>query len=95
LDIDAIRAALLYFRSRGTVSDKDKQLEMLENSASLWGDVTKEAPITANKIVPLTKTWSVTIEDQIDKYCKEMAQKLKDSKNQSFWGDEISPAGNQ
>jgi dynein heavy chain len=37
------------------------------------------------------KTWSGIIEEQIDTYSKEMAQKLKDFKARTFWGDNLTP----
>jgi len=49
-------------------------------------------PVTTNSIVPLVKTWSTIIEEQIEAYSKEMAQKLKDFKTRTFWEDNLTPA---
>jgi hypothetical protein len=70
----------------------DKLIESVENSASLWADVSKQIPITSASIVPLTKTWSVTIESEMEAYCKETIQKLKESKNNAYWKDDLTPA---
>jgi dynein heavy chain len=89
LNTDSCRSALTYFRSKG--NSNDKMIEQIENAASLWTDVIKQAPLTTNSIVPLVKTWSGIIEDQIDAYSKEMAQKLKDFKTRPFWNETITP----
>jgi len=89
LGVDSCRAALMYLKNKqgGQV---DKMIEQLDNSAALWADVGKQVPFTANTIIPLTKHWSTVIEDQIEVYNKEMAQKLKDFKTRPFWNDDIS-----
>jgi dynein heavy chain len=89
LGLDSCRAALQYFRKQG--GQMDKMIEQLDNSASLWVDVIKHVPVTTQAIVPLVKTWSTIIEEQIDAYNREMTTKLKDFKTRSFWSDEISP----
>jgi dynein heavy chain len=90
LSTDNCRAFLQYFKAKG--GSMDKLIEQLDNSSSLWTDVCKQAPITTNSIVPLVKTWSSIIEEQIEGYNKEMSQKLKDFKTRAFWNDTLTPA---
>jgi len=86
LGIDMNRTALLFFKGKGFLDKTvDKIIEQVENANGLWGEVIKQHPITANTIVPLTKTWTTTIEGQIEQYNAEMAQKLKDFKTRPFW----------
>ena len=66
-------------------------IEQLDHTASLWSDVVKQAPLTQQTIVPLVKTWSVQISEQIETYGKEMATKLKDFKKRPFWEDNLTP----
>ena len=66
-------------------------IEQLDHTASLWSDVVKQAPLTQQTIVPLVKTWSVQISEQIETYGKEMATKLKDFKKRAFWEDNLTP----
>lgn len=86
---DSNKAFLQYFKSKG--GPMEKMIEQIENSSSLWADVTKQTPMTSNSIVPLTKTWSGIIEEQIEQYCSEMKQKLKDFKTRAFWNDNVTP----
>jgi dynein heavy chain, axonemal len=88
LSLDSNRCALQYFKSTG--GQMDKLLEQLENSATLWSDVTKQAPITSSQIIPVTKVWSSNIENQIEDYNKAMEVKNKEFKNLEFWKDGIS-----
>lgn len=88
LSTDSNRSALQYLKSRGGAMDK--QLEALELSSSLWADVSKQVPLTGNAIIPLTKNWSVIIEQEVEEYCKIMQQKLKDSKTAMFWDDSLT-----
>ena len=83
------RAALQYFKYKGQAVDK--MIEQLDHTASLWSDVVKQAPLTQQTIVPLVKTWSVQISEQIETYGKEMATKLKDFKKRAFWEDNLTP----
>lgn len=89
LSTDSTKACLLYFKSKG--GSMEKMIEQIENVQALWSDVSKQVPQTANSIVPLVKTWSGIIEDQIEAYNKEMSQKLKDFKTRTFWNDNITP----
>jgi dynein heavy chain len=89
LNTDACKAFLLYSKAKGGAMEK--MIEQIDNAYSLWADVSKQVPITSNSIVPLTKTWSGIVEDQIDAYNKEMQQKLKDWKGRAFWNDGITP----
>lgn len=89
LNTDSSRAFLLYFKSKG--GTMDKMIEQIDNAMSLWVDVCRQAPATSNSIVPLVKTWSGIIEEQIETYNKEMQQKLKDFKTRPFWADNITP----
>ena len=86
---DSNRAALQYFKYKGQAVDK--MIEQLDHTASLWSDVVKQAPLTQQTIVPLVKTWSVQISEQIETYGKEMATKLKDFKKRAFWEDNLTP----
>eukprot|EP01041_Mallomonas_annulata_P001785 gene1785-3464_t len=86
---DSNRAALLYFKTRGGQSDKS--LEQLENSVTLWNDLIKQVPMTSHQIIPLVKVWSANIEEQIESYSIQMAQKLKEFKTLLFWENEITP----
>jgi len=91
LDLDTTRNTLLYFKQKG--GQMDKIMEQLDNSSSLWADVSKQTPLTANSIVPFTKIWSANIETQIEQYNVEMAEKLKKFKTMGFWEDEIGLEG--
>jgi len=84
---DSNRSALFYFKKGG--GQMDKMIDALENSSSLWADVTKQAPLTANSIVPFTKVWSANVEAEIDAYCKGVAEKLKESKKGAYWKDDL------
>ncbi|RYG69829.1 hypothetical protein EON64_01745 [archaeon] len=89
LNTDSCKAFLHYFKAKG--GSMDKLIEQIDNASALWQDVVKQAPMTANSIVPLVKTWSGIIEEQIETYNKEMSQKLKDFKARAFWNDNITP----
>ena len=89
LDSDSCKASLLYFKSKG--GPMEKMIEQIDNASSLWADVIKQVPVCVNSIVPLVKTWTGIIEEQIDTYSKEMAQKLKDFKTRAFWKDDLTP----
>eukprot|EP01033_Poteriospumella_lacustris_P002495 gene2501-1816_t len=89
LTTDSNKAFLQYFKSKG--GPMEKMIEQIENASSLWADVVKQTPMTANSIVPLTKTWSGIIEEQIEQYNGEMKQKLKDFKSRPFWNDNLTP----
>jgi dynein heavy chain len=90
LATDSNRSALLYFKKQG--NDTGKILDQLENAATLYADVTKQVPVTSNQIVPFTKVWAVTIESEIEQYCKNVAQNLKDSKKKDIYMAEQTPA---
>ena len=90
LSRDSNRSALQYFKQKG--GSMDKMIEQLEHTATLWTDVVKQMPITTVSLVPLVKTWSGIIEEQIDNYSREMNMKLKQFKTRPFWSDEITPA---
>lgn len=90
LSSDSCKAALVYFKNKG--GPMDKMIEQIDNATALWSDVSKQVPLTANSIVPLVKTWSGIIEEQIDAFNKEMAQNLKDFKTRTFWNDTLTPA---
>jgi dynein heavy chain, axonemal len=90
LGTDSNRAALMYFKHKG--SPVDKLVAELDVAANLWTDVVKQSPLTANSIVPLVKTWSVQISEQIEAYSKEMSNKLKAFKTRRFWADDLTPA---
>ena len=90
LSTDSNRSALQYFKFKG--GSMDKMIEQLEHTATLWTDVVKQMPITTVSLVPLVKTWSGIIEEQIDTYSKEMSLKLKQFKTRPFWEDNITPA---
>jgi len=85
---DVSHAALSYFKTKG--GQMDKMLDQVENVMSLWTDVSKQAPITLNSIVPLTKHWSGIKETEMENYAKDVVQKLKDFKLLPFWGDDIT-----
>lgn len=89
LTVDSCKASLQYFKAKG--GSMDKMIEQIENVSSLWSDVCKQSPLTSNSIVPLVKTWSGIIEDQIEAYNKDMSVKLKDFKTRPFWNDNITP----
>ena len=89
LSTDSNKAALAFFKGKG--QQVDKMIEQLDHTATLWQDVVKQAPVTQNSIVPLVKTWSVQISDNIEKYGVEMSTKLKDFKKLPFWDDSLSP----
>ena len=90
LSTDSNRSALQYFKYKG--GSMDKMIEQLEHTATLWTDVVKQMPLTTVSLVPLVKTWSGIIEEQIDTYSKEMSLKLKQFKTRPFWEDNITPA---
>ena len=85
---DVSHAALSFFKAQG--GQMDKMIEQVENVKALWADVIKQAPMTANIIMPVTKHWSDIVETQMETYTKETAQKLKDFKLLQFWSDDIS-----
>ena len=89
LKTDSNRAALKYFGAKG--GSTEKMLEQLELSSSLWLDVVKQVPMTSSALVPLVKTWSTIIENQIDAYNKANAEALALFKTMNFWSDGISP----
>jgi dynein heavy chain, axonemal len=89
LSIDSCKACLQYFKNKG--GSMEKMIEQIENVSSLWADVSKQVPQTTNSIVPLVKTWSGIIEEQIEQYNKDMQQKLKDFKNRPFWAETVTP----
>jgi dynein heavy chain, axonemal len=89
LSTDSNRAALQYFKSKG--GQMDKMIEQLEHTATLWTDVVKQMPLTTISLLPLVKTWSGIIEEQLDAYSKEMRCKLKQFKACSFWDSDITP----
>ena len=86
---DSCKACLQYFKNKG--GSMEKMIEQIDNVSSLWADVTKQVPQTTNSIVPLVKTWSGIIEEQIESYNKEMQQKLKDFKHRPFWNETVTP----
>jgi dynein heavy chain, axonemal len=88
LDIDTGSIALQYFRSRG--GQMDKMIEQLKNASVLWSDVQRQIPLTNNAIMPLTKVWSATLSEQMESYCKDMTNKLKEFKFRPFWKDTSS-----
>jgi dynein heavy chain len=85
LGVDSSKAALMYFKQKG--GSMDKMIEQLNNSQQLWTDVNKQVPITSYSLVPLTKTWSSIVEEEIAQYNNAMGEKLKEFKKRSFWGD--------
>jgi hypothetical protein len=89
LQSDSCRASLLYFKSKG--GPMEKMIDQIDNATFLWADVIKQTPITQNSIIPLEKTWTGIIEEQIDQYSKEMQQKLKEFKTRTFWNDDLTP----
>jgi dynein heavy chain len=90
LDSDCCKASLQYFKAKG--GPMEKMIEQIDNASGLWADVIKQMPVTVNSIVPLVKSWTGIIEEQIDTYNKEMAQKLKDFKARPFWKEDQTPA---
>ena len=89
LSTDSNRSALHYFKFKG--GQMDKMIEQLEHTATLWTDVMRQMPITTISLVPLVKTWSGIIEEQIDAYSREMSTKLKLFKTRPFWNSNITP----
>ena len=88
LDLDTNRTALNYFKKEG--ESVDKVIEQVETASGLWKDVLKQAPITANAIVPVTKVWSANIEGQMEEYNSQMETKLKEFKKLDFWTGKTS-----
>jgi len=89
LHIDNCRSALSYFKEKG--GQMDKMMDQLEFSDNSWKDVVKQVAVTTNNIVPLVKTWSGIIEEQIEAYSKEMQGKLKEYKTRTFWNADLTP----
>jgi dynein heavy chain len=89
LNLDNCRSALNYFKAKG--AQMDKMLDALEFSTTAWNDVTKQVAVTTTNIVPLVKTWSGIIEDQIETYSKEEQAKLKEYKTRTFWNADLTP----
>jgi hypothetical protein len=54
----------------------DHMISAIDNSAGLWGDTLKQAPVTANSIVPNNKIWSTKIQEQIEAYEGELGNKV-------------------
>ena len=88
LGLETCRTGLQYFKRQG--GSMDKMIEQLENSSSLWAETVKQAPFTTHTLVPLVKSWSVIIEEQVETYTKELVQKTKDFKTRLFWDDSIT-----
>ena len=45
--------------------------------------------MTTNAIVPTTKTWSGIVEQQIEEYAADLAEKAEAFKELPFWGDKV------
>src|SRR5690606_37385912 len=90
IQADSDRAALLYLKKQG--GSVDKMIDALDNTQQLWGDVNRQVPLTNASIVSLVKAWSVTVSNQIDQYCQEMAERLKSFQKQDFWSSNVTPS---
>jgi dynein heavy chain len=87
LGSDMSQAALEYFSLKG--QDCKKMLEQVSNVKGIWNDVLKQHPMTTNAIVPTTKTWSGIVEQQIEEYAADLAEKAEAFKELPFWGDKV------
>jgi len=96
---DTSHACLSYFHrqevAKGEKKPDKKMIEKVEQAMAQWASVIKQAPLTTNAIVPLTKTWGSVVEGRIEEYSEEVKKKAALYKKMAFWGDEVDYSGAQ
>ena len=92
LRIDTNKAALQYLKRKGLKLDRlDHMIASLENAATLWQEVQRQAPVTATAIAPHNKVWSLKVQEGVEQYEQEFEEKLKEFHALSFWAYDTSP----
>lgn len=90
LMVDSNMAALRYLKRKG--NNVDRLVDALGNSASLLADVEKQAPQTAQALVPLTATWEERTEAEVLEYEKALAGRQAEFRKNQFWEYATGPA---